>query len=96
MNSSTAIGSAVIAALSAFGVMTVTGPPAQQEAVAWEYKVERGPGISITASAEEIAAGMAAAEGILNRLGQEGWELVDYESPYAIFRRPATAGRRRR
>jgi hypothetical protein len=61
-----------------------TGP----QVAAWEYRIVHGAGIDVGAPAKDQEEQLAAAQGLLNQLGGEGWELQLIQGPFAVLRRP--------
>ena len=61
--------------------------PAPQ-AASWQYRVELGMGIDITARPEDREAQRRGIETTLNAIAGEGFELVQVLPGGAIFRRP--------
>ena len=61
--------------------------PRPAQVVGWEYHIVRAGNIDITANHEEQQVQMQQSQAMMNELGAKGWELVDVESPFAVFRR---------
>jgi len=61
--------------------------PAPQ-AVVWQYRVELGAGLDVSARPEEREAQRRAIEATLNQIASEGFELVQVLPGGAVFRRP--------
>jgi hypothetical protein len=78
----------VLAAASGAALVAFARPAPEARPVAgWEYLVVRGAGIDLGAPPKAQDEQMAAAQGTLNSLGAEGWELSAIQGQFAVLRR---------
>ena len=79
---------AVLALLLVAGAALMAFARPEPQAASWQYRVELGMGIDITARPEDREAQRRAIETTLNTIAGEGFELVQVLPGGAIFRRP--------
>jgi hypothetical protein len=87
MSLRTSIVLVALALIAAVALVAFAHPtPATTPVGGWEYHIVRG-GIDIAASPQAQQEQMAAAQGTLNQLGGEGWELVAIQGQFAVLKR---------
>jgi hypothetical protein len=75
-----------LAPLAGAALLAFTRP--EPQAAAWQYRVEIGAGIDISARPEDQEAQRRAIEARINQIAGEGFELVQVLPGGAVFRRP--------
>ena len=86
MSTRTSVLIACLAVLISITLIAASYPGPAAPVGAWEYHIVRG-GIDIAASPQAQAEQQAAAQGTLNQLGGEGWELVAIQGQFAVLKR---------
>lgn len=86
MSTRTIVLIAFLAILSSITLIAASHPAPAAPVGGWEYHVVRG-GIDLAASPQAQAEQMAGAQGTLNQLGGEGWELVTITGQFAVLKR---------
>ena len=86
MSTRTSVLIAFLAILTSITLIAAAHPAPAAPFGAWEYHIARG-GIDIAASPQVQQEQQAAAQGALNQLGGEGWELVTIQGQFAVLKR---------
>jgi hypothetical protein len=86
MSTRTTVLIAVLAILASITLIAASHPGSAAPVGAWEYHIVRG-GIDIAASPQAQQEQQAAAQGTLNQLGGEGWELITIQGQFAVLKR---------
>lgn len=86
MSTRTSVLIAFLAIVTSITLVAAAHPAPAAPFGAWEYHIVRG-GIDIAASPQAQAEQMAGAQGTLNQLGGEGWELVAIHGQFAVLKR---------
>ena len=90
MSTRTTVLIAILAVLTSITLIAASHPGPAAPVAGWEYLVIGGGGIDLAASPQVQQEQMAAAQGRLNQLGSEGWELSAVQGTFARGRRTGT------